>query len=153
MFARGVLSLYSARFPAFSESPLTPIIPTDARPSHKSNHSRTYGIPGGGGCTGFLVRPIRLASKPFVSPTYPHFARNFFVSPTYAKTGGYTPCGKRRRADVFDYFPYFWRFLLKQKAGWASPSPTKEGSQAGAGATETGLKSGHYIHQSPITNH
>jgi hypothetical protein len=64
----------------------------------KSNYSCTYRVPGGGGYTGFLVRPIRLVSKSFVSPTY-------------AKTGGYAPCGKCRRADIFDFSPYVLMFL------------------------------------------
>ena len=33
----------------------------------------------------------RPPSKPFISPTYELLARNSFVSPTYAKTGGVTP--------------------------------------------------------------
>src|SRR6266481_6368758 len=39
--------------------------------------------------------------------------RNSFVSPTYAKTGGTPPCGKCRRADIFDFSPYFLRFLAR----------------------------------------
>src|SRR5258707_9086958 len=39
--------------------------------------------------------------------------RNSFVSPTCAKTGGYPPCGKCRRADIFDFSPYFLRFLAR----------------------------------------
>src|SRR5882762_11813296 len=39
--------------------------------------------------------------------------RNSFVSPTYAKTGGHPPCGKCRRADIFDFSPYFLRFLAR----------------------------------------
>jgi hypothetical protein len=97
MFARGVVSFQPARLPAYSENSASPIIPTLARRSRNSNHSRTYGIPGGRGCTGSLVRPIRRASKPFVSPTY-------------AKTEGYAPCGKCRRADIFDFSPYFSHF-------------------------------------------
>src|ERR1700719_988316 len=120
MFSRGAFSFHSARLPASPENSLTPIIPArlsraplerDARPSRKSNYSRTYEIPGGGGCTGFLVRPIRRVSKPFVSPTYQISARNSFVSPTYAKTGEWSPCGKCRRADIFDFSPYIFRFL------------------------------------------
>src|SRR5258708_3394075 len=90
--------------------------------SVKSNHPHTlvpsafregYAIPGEGGSTGFLVRPIRLVSNSFVSPTYQISVRNSFVSPTYAKTGGTPPCGKCRRADIFDFSPYFWRFLAR----------------------------------------
>src|SRR5258708_40203514 len=77
--------------------------------SVKSNHPHTlvpsasregYGMPRGGGCTSFLVRPIRFVSKPFVSPTY-------------AKTGGSPPCGKCRRADIFDFSPYILRFFAR----------------------------------------
>ena len=53
--------------------------------------------------------PIRPCSKSFISPTYRRLARNFFVSPTYAKTGGVPPTEKCRlvpskaegRADIF----------------------------------------------------
>lgn len=37
-------------------------------------------------------------SKSNVSPTYEIFAHNLFVSPAYAKTGGWSPRGKCRRA-------------------------------------------------------
>jgi len=125
MFARGVFSFHSAPVPASLENFLTPIIPTLARPSRKSNHSRTYGIPGGGGCTGFLVRPIRRASKPFDSPPYQIPVRNSFVPPPYAKTGGYTLCGKCRRADIFDFSPYILRFFAGRLALLA-PIPSIE---------------------------
>jgi hypothetical protein len=111
MFARGVFSFHPAPFLASPENPPSPIIPTLARPSRKSNHSRTYRVPWGGGCTGFLVRPIRLVPKPFVSPAYKISVRNSFVSPTYTKTGGYTLPPKCRRADIFDFSPYILRFL------------------------------------------
>ena len=80
MFARGVFSFHSLPLPASVENSPSPIVPTLARRFRKSNHSRTSAIPGGGGYTGFLVRPIRLTSKSFVSPTY-------------AITGGCTFCG------------------------------------------------------------
>src|SRR3977135_2556000 len=98
MFVRGVFSFHPPRLPASPEYLPSPIIPALARLFHKLNHSRTYRIPGGGGYTGFLVRPIRLVSKSFVSPTC-------------AKTEGSPPCGKCRRADIFDFSPYFLRFL------------------------------------------
>src|SRR6266478_326468 len=97
-----------------------------SRLSPQSNHSRTFGMTGGGGCTGFLVRPIRSAPKPFVSPTYAHFAGNFFASPTYAEAGGYTPCGKCRRADILDFSPYILKFLgrlLRQRLLYGSDAP------------------------------
>jgi hypothetical protein len=56
-----------------------------------SNYSRTSAMPGGGGYTGFLVRPIHFVSKAFISPTYEISVRNSLVSPTYAKTGGVHP--------------------------------------------------------------
>ena len=121
----GVFSFHSARLPTYPENFLSPIIPTHTRRARKSNHSRTYELPGGGGCTGSIVRPIRRASKPFVSATYAHFARNSLVSHTYAKTGGYTPCGKCRRADILDFSPYILRFLAFRLALLA-PSPSIE---------------------------
>jgi hypothetical protein len=130
MFARGFFSFHSAHLPTHPENSLSPIIATLARSFCKSNHSRTYRIPGGGGRTGFLVRPIRRASKSFVSPTYAHFARNLFVSPTYAKTGGYTPCGKCRRADILDFSPYILRFFANRLKITAHPS-----GQSGARST------------------
>src|SRR5258706_2064440 len=90
--------------------------------SVKSNHPHTlvpsafregFGMPRGGGCTSFLVIPIRFVSKPFVSPTYQISVHNSFVSPTYAKTRGSPPCGKCRRADIFDFSPYILRFLAR----------------------------------------
>ena len=91
--AEGFFSASSVPLPS-------PILPTLAHPSRKSNLSRTYRVPGGGGNTGFLVRPIHLVSKSLVSPAYARLARKFLVSPTYAKTGGHPPCGKCRRADI-----------------------------------------------------
>ena len=70
MFARGAWSFQPARLPASPKNISSSIILTLARPSRKSNHSCTSAIPGDGGYTGFLVRPIRYGSKPFVSPTY-----------------------------------------------------------------------------------
>ncbi len=53
MVARAILSFHPAPFHASGESPA------------KSNYSRTYGIPRGGGYTGFLVRPI--PKRPFLA--------------------------------------------------------------------------------------
>ena len=113
MFARGVFSFQPARLPAYPENSASSIIPTLARRSRNSNHSRTYGIPGGGGCTGSLVRPIRRASKPFVSPTYNITVRNSFVSPTYAKTGGYATV-ENVGAPTFLIFPLIFRTFLRR---------------------------------------
>jgi len=49
MFARERLSFQPPRLSTYQPDSLSPIIPTLARPSRKSNHSRTYGIPRGGG--------------------------------------------------------------------------------------------------------
>src|SRR3984957_13300745 len=99
MFVRALLSFYPARLPAFPGNLPSLIIPArlsrvpferDARPSRKSNYSRTSAIPGGGGYTGFLVRPIRIVSKSFDSPPDQISVRKSFVSPTYAKNRGAT---------------------------------------------------------------
>jgi hypothetical protein len=111
MFARGVFYFHSAPLPTCPEKSLSPIIPALARRARKSNHSRTYGIAGGGGCTGPFVRPIRRASKPFVSPTYQVSARNSLVSPTYAKTGGVPP-PKNVGAPTFLIFPLIFHTFL-----------------------------------------
>src|SRR5579859_257531 len=131
MFARGAFSFHPAGLSAFPENLLSPIIPAHAKRARKSNHSHTYGIPGGGGCTGLLVRPVRRVSKPFVSPTYAHFGHNFCVSPTYAKTRGYTPCGKCRRADIFDFSPYFLRYFANRSKITTHPSALSSARSAG----------------------
>jgi hypothetical protein len=51
MFACGVFSFHPARCLASREFSLNSIIPTLARLSRNFNHSRTYALPGGGGCT------------------------------------------------------------------------------------------------------
>ena len=48
--------------------------------------------------------PSRFPSKSFLSPTYQHFVRNFFVSPTYAKTGGRTPLKMSARRHFLSLF-------------------------------------------------
>jgi len=55
------------------------------------------------------------ATKSNVSPTSAFFANNPFVSPTYAKTGGWPPCGKCRRADISDFSPYFLQFSSQRR--------------------------------------
>ncbi len=120
MCAREVFSFHPAPLPACPEKSLSLIIPArlsrapferDARRARKSNHSRTYGIAGGGGCTGFFVRPIRRASKPFISPTCQISVRNSFVSSTYAKTKGYTPV-ENVGAPTFVIFPMIFSTFL-----------------------------------------
>jgi len=132
MCARGVFSFHSAPLPTCPEKSLSPIIPALARRARKSNHSRTYGIAGGGGCTGLFVRPIRRASEPFVSPTYQVSARNSLVSPTYAKTGGCIPTQKCRRADIFDFSPDISHFLPL-----TGPEHNRGKEERGAGPVET----------------
>src|SRR5258708_1179510 len=56
MFARERLSFQPPRLSTYETDSLSPIIPTLARPSRKSNHSRTYGIPGGGGIYRFFCQ-------------------------------------------------------------------------------------------------
>jgi|SRR5579863_4508251 len=154
MFARRFLSFHSALPPGHNLKFLSPIILALARPSCKSNYSRTYGISGGGGYTGSLVRPIRCASKPFVSPTYARFVRNSFVSPTYAKTGGYIPPKMSARRHFLSLLPIHALPLCTPVPATAS---AEEGFQSLAHTSE-GVR---YIgalppvtdHESPVTNH
>ena len=48
--------------------------------------------------------PTRFPSKSFLSPTYENSPRNFFVSPTYAKTGGCTPPKMSARRHFLSLF-------------------------------------------------
>ncbi len=140
MFARGVFSFHPAPLPACPEKSLTPIIPArlsrapverDTRRARKSNHSRTYGIAGGGGWTGLFVRPIRRASNPFISPTCQISVRNSLVSFTYAKTRGCTPV-ENVGAPTFLIFPLLFSTFLpltglqhnrgKEERGWLASS-------------------------------
>jgi|SRR5580704_9141368 hypothetical protein len=112
----------------------------------KSNHSHTCAAapqvksllsltryPGGGGRLlhdPLATRPAPLAESrrvypeqdpsaaiSFVSPAYEILARNSIISPPYAKTGEYTPLQKCRRADIFDFSPYFSQLLRAQASG------------------------------------
>src|SRR5882762_9076658 len=56
MFVRALLSFHAAPLPGHNQNLLSSIIPTLARLSRKSNHSRTYRTPPGGGG---LVIPIQ----------------------------------------------------------------------------------------------
>src|SRR6266849_3499256 len=106
-FSRGLLSFHPASAPASPENSLSSIIPIHARPSRKSNYSRTSATPGGGGIYRFLcqtnsprsfhrnpaLRPIffqSLAHSSIFRSTPISYAPNAFrtLSP---KTGGY-PC-------------------------------------------------------------
>jgi len=56
-------------------------------------------------------KPQRRRAISFISPTYEHQPRISLVSPTYAKTGGYAPTQKCRRADIRDFSPDISHFL------------------------------------------
>jgi len=58
----------------------------------------------------------------FISPRYEHEPRKSPVSPTYAKTGGYAPTQKCRRADILDFSPYFSHFLALSAARRVVPA-------------------------------
>src|SRR6266403_3597586 len=59
MFVRALLSFHTAPLPGHNQNLLSSIIPTLARLSRKSNHSRTYSPPQGGG----LVIPIQKTNR------------------------------------------------------------------------------------------
>jgi len=68
---------------------------------------------------GRRARPPQLQRRraiSFISPTCEYKLRMSFVSPTYAKTGECTPTQKCRRADIFDFSPYFSYFLPRAYA-------------------------------------
>jgi hypothetical protein len=101
------------------------------------------------------------SSISFISPAYEHQPCISFVSPTYAKTGEYTP-PKNVGAPTFLIFPLIFRTfphlrparlrrrpLHKLRAGWASPSPTKKMSH---GSRDTGHDPRATSHKSPVTS-
>jgi len=63
--------------------------------------------------------PLATSYISFISPTYEHQPRISPVSPTYAKTGGWTPSGSKtlklclkcRRADILDFSPDISHFF------------------------------------------
>ena len=55
---------------------------------------------------------LATSSISFISPPYEHQPRISLVSPTYAKTGGWVPPQKCRRADIFDFSPDFSHFPI-----------------------------------------
>jgi len=57
-----------------------------------------------------------------ISPAYECQPCMSLVSPTYAKTGEYTPTPKCRRADIFDFSPYFSHFSCPER-GAKGPVP------------------------------
>jgi hypothetical protein len=95
MFARGLLSFYPASCLASHKFSLNSIIPTrlsrapferDARPSLKSNHSRTSAIPGGGGIYRFPYQtnsPCSLHKNPTLCPlSFQSLAHSFIFHST-----------------------------------------------------------------------
>src|SRR5258708_29987285 len=101
MFARARLPFHPAPVPASRENSLSPIIPTLARLFRKSNHSRTYGTPG------FLVRPIRLVSKPSV-PLHTKFLHAILLFPLLTQKQGLYPPPQNVAAATFLIFPLFF---------------------------------------------
>jgi hypothetical protein len=109
-------------------SRLTPTASTLARPP--INPFPCYIFPATGGRVP-LVQPRLLTvhcrlltcresrtdfSISFISPPYEHQPRMSLVSPTYAKTGGCTSSQKCRRADIFDFPPYFTHFSCPERS-------------------------------------
>jgi hypothetical protein len=144
MFARVVLTFHPAHLSTCEPDSLSPIIPTVARPSHNSNHSRTYEIPRGGGYTGFLVRPIRCASKPFVSPTCKITVRNSLISPTYAKIGECIPLKLSARRH-FRAFPAPTFVQPSPNSNHSGTYKTPQGRNA-AGPTNRRERGGPFLH-------
>src|SRR6267378_2741035 len=66
--------------------------------------------------------PPKLQRRRVISHTYQHQPRISLVSPTYAKTGGYTPTQKCRRADIFDFSPDISHFLALSVARRVVPA-------------------------------
>jgi len=159
--------VHTTHHPVRKSPPLTPELPTLARLSGKFNHSRTYARPGGGGCTGFLVRPIRRSSKSFVSPAYKISVRNSFASPTYAKTGGggtssqnsFPRSGlarqftrKCRRADIPDFPPHISYFFQSHTTAKKVGSKTDARGQRCRGTINRALFSFIPLRKDPREN-
>jgi hypothetical protein len=107
-FARGVFSFHPAPLYTCPEKSLSPIIPALARRVRKSNHSRTYGIAGGGRCTGFFVRPIHRASKPLF-PLHTKFLLTTLLFPLLTQKQGGVPTRKNVGAPTFLIFSLIFR--------------------------------------------
>src|SRR5208283_5433174 len=67
-FARGLVSLHTPPLLGRTSRPLSPMIPTLARRSRKSNYSRTYRPPPGGRVWSYQVsfssQPVRRGGRP-----------------------------------------------------------------------------------------
>src|SRR5208283_3221871 len=65
-FARGLVSLHTPPLLGRTSRPLSPMIPTLARRSRKSNYSRTYRPPPGEGLVipSFVLKPARPPRRP-----------------------------------------------------------------------------------------
>ena len=73
-----------------------------------ANGSKLPATPESAPSSGHGTRPTSHGSpNPFISHTYSRPARKPRTSNTYAKTGGYPPCGKCRPADIFHFSPPF----------------------------------------------
>jgi hypothetical protein len=70
--------------------------------------------------------PLATALISFISPRYENSLRKSFPSPTYAKTGGWLPPAKCRRADIFDFSPDFSHFFSSTSQRRSASAPTKE---------------------------
>jgi hypothetical protein len=79
-------------------------------------------------CRLAAVGQSRAASSiSFISPTYENKPRISCVSHTYAKTGGYTPTQKCRRADIPDFSPDISLFLAPSTAEGPARRSISEG--------------------------
>jgi hypothetical protein len=118
---------------------LSPAVSALARPS--LNPFPCYILPATGGrvplvlpwpltvdCRRLTFRgPLVTSGISFISPPYEHQPRISLVSPTYAKTGGCTPGQKCRRADIFDFSPYFSHFSSSERGGNRPSQPARLG--------------------------
>ena len=103
---------------------------------------------------------LATSSISFISPPYEHQPRISLVSPTYAKTGGWVPPQKCRRADIFDFSPYFSHFSCPEPAAKRRTPPARlrrrpeaaPTKKAGHSSRVTRLSSPVTGHQSPVTS-
>ena len=102
MFARGVFSFQPARLPAYPENSASPIIPTLARRSRNSNHSRTYGMPGVGDV------PVSLSDQ------FAALLSLLFPLPMQKQRG--MPPVENVGAPTFLIFPHIFRTFLALSA-------------------------------------
>jgi hypothetical protein len=102
------------------------------------------------------------SSISFISPAYEHQPRKSLVSPTYAKTGGCTPTQECRRADIFDFPPYFSHLACPERSRRACPESDRRVTARHLPASEGGrytrterrqecLRHQSLVTQSPVT--